>query len=133
MHISAKTPIRYASDRFATFYKGDTAVYAAWFSRTGSLRVIAEPKGTLPPLTDTTEGAFDTLLTGMKGETVIAAEGMGYIIRLCDGSFLIIDGGIADGYRHDCVTHWLSVGVGQSQVACSFGVWFIDVPIGRAL
>ena len=55
------------ANRFATFYKGDTAVYAAWFSRTGSLRVIAEPKGTLPPLTDTTAGAFDTLLTGMKG------------------------------------------------------------------
>ncbi len=89
------------ANRFATFYKGDTAVYAAWFSRTGSLRVIAEPKGTLPPLTDTTAGAFDTLLTGMKGETVIAAEGMGYIIRLCDGSFLIIDGGMGDPDRVD--------------------------------
>ena len=32
----------------------------------------------------------------MKGETVVASEGMGYIIRLCDGSFVIIDGGMGD-------------------------------------
>lgn len=84
------------ANHFATFYKGGTAVYVSRFSRTGTLRVIAEPKGTLPPLSDTTQGGFDTLLTGMKGETVIAAEGMGYIIRLCDGSFCIIDGGMGD-------------------------------------
>ena len=86
---------------FASFYKGDTAVYVSWFSRTGTLRVIAEPKGELPPLADTAAGAFNTLLTGMKGETVVASEGMGYIIRLCDGSFLIIDGGMGDPDRVD--------------------------------
>ena len=83
-------------NRFASFYKDDTAVYVSWFARTGTLRVIAEPKGEMPPLDDPYTAACDTLLTGMKGETVVAAEGMGYIVRLADGSFLIIDGGMGD-------------------------------------
>ena len=83
-------------NRFASFYKDDTAVYVSWFTRTGTLRVIAEPKGELPPLEDPCEEKCDTLLTGMKGETVVAAEGMGYIVRLADGSFAIIDGGMGD-------------------------------------
>lgn len=87
---------RIEENRFASFYKGDTAVYVSWFSRTGTLRVIAEPKGCMPPLSDPCETVCDTLLTGMKGETVVAAEGMGYIVRLADGSFLIIDGGMGD-------------------------------------
>lgn len=81
---------------FASFYKDDVAVNVSWFSRTATLRIIAETKGELPPLTDTYEEKCDTLLTGMKGETCVAAEGMGYIIRLADGSFLIIDGGMGD-------------------------------------
>ena len=84
------------ANRFVTLYKGDTAVYVSWFSRTGTLRVIAEPKGALCPQEDPYEDRFDTLLTGMKGETVVAGEGMGFIIRLADGSFCIIDGGMGD-------------------------------------
>ena len=83
-------------NRFVTLYKGDTAVYVSWFSRTGTMRVIAEPRGEFCPLTDPYEEICDTLLTGMKGETVVAAEGMGFIIRLADGSFCIIDGGMGD-------------------------------------
>ena len=83
-------------NRFASFYKDDVAVYISYFSRTGTLRVIAEPKGCLPPLSDPYEARMDTLLTGMQGETVVAAEGMGYIVRLADGSFVIIDGGMGD-------------------------------------
>ena len=81
---------------FSSFVKDDIAVYLSWFARTGTLRVIAEPKGELPPLKDPYEEKCDTLLTGMKGETVVAAEGMGYIVRLADGSFVIIDGGMGD-------------------------------------
>ncbi len=83
-------------NRFASLYIGDTAVFVSWFSRTATLRVIAEPKGELCPLTDPYEETCDTLLTGMKGETCVAGEGMGFIIRLADGSFCIIDGGMGD-------------------------------------
>ena len=81
---------------FASFYDDDTAIFVSWFSRTGTLRVIAEPKGELPPLNDTEDGEYDTLLTGIKGETTVAAEGMGFVVRLADGSFVIIDGGMGD-------------------------------------
>ena len=89
-------------NRFANLTDEDTTVTVSWFkgqaksAKTGTLRIIAEPKGALCPLTDPCEETYDTLLTGMKGETVVAAEGMGYIIRLADGSFCIIDGGMGD-------------------------------------
>jgi glyoxylase-like metal-dependent hydrolase (beta-lactamase superfamily II) len=87
---------RIEDNRFATLYLGDTAVSVSYFSRTGTLRVIAEPKGEFCPLSDPYEETCETLLTGMKGETSVAAEGMGFIIRLADGSFCIIDGGMGD-------------------------------------
>lgn len=89
-------------NRFATLYAEETAVFVSWFrnaraaSKTGTLRIIAEPKGAEYPLTDPCKQTCDTLLTGMKGETVVAEEGMGYIVRLADGSFCIIDGGMGD-------------------------------------
>ncbi|MBQ7546778.1 MAG: hypothetical protein IJT41_07425 [Clostridia bacterium] len=95
------------ANRFAALYKDETAVFVSWFhklhspSGSGTLRIIAEPKGALCPLTDPYTPVCDTLLTGMKGETVVAAEGMGYIIRLADGSFCIIDGGMGDPDRVD--------------------------------
>ncbi len=84
------------NNRFASLYKAGTATFVSWFARTGTMRVIAEPRGAFCPLTDPYESRCETLLTGMKGETVVASEGMGYIIRLADGSFCIIDGGMGD-------------------------------------
>ena len=87
---------RIEENRFATLHRDDTAVSVSRYERTGALRVIAGPKGEPCPLTDPYEARFDTLLTGMQGETVVANEGMGYILRLADGSFFIIDGGMGD-------------------------------------
>lgn len=87
---------RIEDNRFATLYKDRTALSVSRFAGTQTMRVIADRKGELCPLTDPYEDRFDTLLTGMKGETVVAAEGMGFIIRLADGSFCIIDGGMGD-------------------------------------
>ena len=83
-------------NRFATLLSDSLTVSLSWFAGTKVLRVIAEERGALCPLTDSAEGEYDTLLTGMKGETVVADEGMGFIIRLKDGSFCIIDGGMGD-------------------------------------
>ncbi|MBQ9879878.1 MAG: hypothetical protein IJM45_05525 [Clostridia bacterium] len=87
---------RIENNRFATLTKDGTAVTVSRFSKTRTLRVIVEPEGGLCPLTDPYETKCDTLLTGMKGETCVAGEGMGFIIRLADGSFCIIDGGMGD-------------------------------------
>ena len=84
------------SNRFATLVIDALTVNLSWYAGTKTLRIIAEQRGPLCPLTDDHEATCDTLLTGMKGETVVAAEGMGYIIRLDDGSFCIIDGGMGD-------------------------------------
>ena len=84
------------SNRFATLVNDNTAVYLSWYKNTRTIRIIAEPRHELCPLTDSTDGEYDTLLTSMQGETVVSWEGMGFIIRLCDGSFVIIDGGMGD-------------------------------------
>ncbi|MBR0508844.1 MAG: hypothetical protein IJJ85_01875 [Clostridia bacterium] len=81
---------------FATLINDTLTVNLSWFAGTGTLRIVAEERGPLCPLTDESERICDTLLTGMKGETTVASEGMGYIIRLPDGSFCIIDGGMGD-------------------------------------
>ena len=83
-------------NQFATLVSDALTVNLSRFAGTGTMRIVAEERGPLCPLTDECERVCDPLLTGMKGETVVAAEGMGYIIRLADGSFCIIDGGMGD-------------------------------------
>lgn len=81
---------------FATLYNDKNIVTVSRYSKTATFRIIAEPKGALYPIEDKNDGEFDTLITGVKGETVVASEGMGFVIRLKDGSFCIIDGGMGD-------------------------------------
>ena len=81
---------------FATLVNEALTVNLSWFSGTGTMRIVAEERGALCPLADDHATVCGALLTGMKGETVVASEGMGYIIRLSDGSFCIIDGGMGD-------------------------------------
>ena len=81
---------------FATLISDTLTVNLSWFSGTRTMRIVAEERGALCPLTDESERVCEPLLTGMQGETVVAEEGMGYIIRLADGSFCIIDGGMGD-------------------------------------
>ena len=81
---------------YATYVNELTTVNISHVPKTGTTRIVREERGDLCPLEDPCEEKYDTLLTGMKGETVVAAEGMGFIIRLADGSFCIIDGGMGD-------------------------------------
>lgn len=86
-----------AGNRFTTLCDGKTAVNFYYIPKTGVTRVVYEEQGALYPTADDTPGrGFRPLITGMKGETVIAYEGMGFIIRLYDGSFVILDGGMGD-------------------------------------
>ena len=87
---------RIEENQFATLVSDALTVNLSWFPGTETLRIVAEERGPLCPLTDACARTCDSLLTGMKGETVVAEEGMGYIIRLADGSFCIIDGGMGD-------------------------------------
>ncbi len=84
---------------YITLVNGTTTVNCYYFAENGITRVVSEPKGALYPRAEDntyTDAGIECLLTGMKGETVVASEGMGFIVRLCDGSFVIIDGGMGD-------------------------------------
>ncbi len=81
---------------FATLISETLTVNLSRFAATKTMRIVVEERGALCPTADKCERVCESLLTGMKGETVVAAEGMGYVIRLADGSFCIIDGGMGD-------------------------------------
>ena len=83
-------------NRYVTYVNDRTTVNVSHVPSMGVTRVVSEERGELCPLEDPCEEKVDCLLTGMKGETVVVSEGMGYIIRLCDGSFCILDGGMGD-------------------------------------
>ncbi|MHB1153171.1 MAG: ComEC/Rec2 family competence protein [Eubacteriales bacterium] len=94
----------YASNKigdnlFTTLTNNTTTISYYYIANTGVTRVVCEPKRDLFAREQDNvyeERGYDSLLTGMEGETSVAAEGMGFIIRLCDGSFVIIDGGMGD-------------------------------------
>ncbi|MCR5484564.1 MAG: hypothetical protein K6F09_03120 [Clostridiales bacterium] len=84
------------NNSFSTYTNDKYALNLSFYPHTGIMRIAVEEKGTMCLLSDPCDKVCDTLLTGMKGETVVAEEGMGFIIRLNDGSFCIIDGGMGD-------------------------------------
>ena len=84
------------NNHFVTLISDTLSVHLSWFSSTRTMRLICERKGVLCPITDNCQTIVTPLLTGFKGDTSVAYEGMGYIIRLSDGSFCIIDGGMGD-------------------------------------
>ena len=84
---------------YATLYNKVTTVSVSYTASQTTLRIVSEPRGDLYAREEDNKYKtknLQTLFTGMQGETVVAFEGMGFIIRLDDGSFIIIDGGMGD-------------------------------------
>ena len=84
---------------FTTLVNDATRVTLSYFPKEFTTTIIAEPKGDLFKCKQDNKYKsknIQSTFTGMKGETVVAQEGMGFIIRLDDGSFIIIDGGMGD-------------------------------------
>ena len=86
---------------FATYTNDDLTVNAYYIDSNKTVRIVWEPKGALPGLEsdnvyDTTIEA-DTILTGIPVDDTTTVEGMLYVIKLEDNSFVILDGGYADG------------------------------------
>ena len=73
---------------FYCFYKGDTCVYVFFDAAKHTVFITAEPKGDLPPVDKLAAGELTPTLTQMP------VAGMGYVIRLADGAFICIDGGL---------------------------------------
>lgn len=85
---------------FATF-RSETATVTVYFIKSeAKIRIIAEPCGYLYPRKE--ENVYTpiekpNLLTAIKGDISLEESSMSYVIRLDDGSFIVIDGGLGTG------------------------------------
>ena len=84
----------YEKESFAVLTNGEETVNVSLKGKKNTLRVIKESGVNLPPAAVTVEEKCDTLLTQMQTIFFSCDNGMCYIIRLADGSFVIIDGGV---------------------------------------
>ncbi len=89
------------SNLFATYINENLTVNVYYIDSNKTVRVVYEPKGELPGLES--ENVYDksfeweTLLTSVYLEDEPNPQGQSFIIRLEDGSFIVYDGGMAEG------------------------------------
>ncbi len=82
-----------SKSRFTTLVGDGPLAHLYWLANTGELNIVlsATAAHTLPPATPAvTDGDYEVTVTQMQDEHHI--NGMGYVVRLADGSFLIFDG-----------------------------------------
>lgn len=77
---------------FATYVKGDDMAHLYWLKNSGELSIVTSESGaSLPPVTPSvTTGEYTTKVVQMTDK--LHNNGMGYIIQLADGSFIVYDG-----------------------------------------
>ena len=81
---------------FKTFFNGTEMVHAYLNTASGEMRVITDSSFTeaeLPVYEDGNGGQYEVKLHMLKACTGYADGGMGFVIRLSDGRFIVIDGG----------------------------------------
>ncbi len=84
---------------FMTLTGKEVFVSMSYMESDRKIKVVSEPLGDLyPRAVDNkyTSRGMQSLFTGMKNQNEPIYSGMGFIIRLDDGSFIIIDGGGGD-------------------------------------
>ena len=85
---------------FATYRKGNELChFYIPADRENTLRVVRSDCANLPEAPTVPDGTKETTVTQMQlplTETNGYSNGMGYVVRLADGSFLIFDGGYAE-------------------------------------
>ena len=86
----------------ATYVKGDAMMHVYWIGGEINELCIVNSKTAaraLPPVTpEVTTGENDTIVTQMRAlerDNSTNLNGMGYVVKLADGSFIIYDGGYA--------------------------------------
>lgn len=88
---------------FATYTNADLTVNAYFIESNSTARIVWEPKSYLPGLAE--ENVYDTTnkvqttITGIDLKQEPRPEGMLFVIKLEDNSFIVYDGGVADGYN----------------------------------
>jgi len=90
---------------FATYTNENLTVNAYYIDSNKTVRVVWEPKTYLPGLASeniyNTSVKVDTRITGMNLDASTVVEGMCFIIRLEDNSFIVFDGGYAAGNNRE--------------------------------
>ena len=114
---------------FSTYIKGEEALYLAYHEKNNTLRIITDSIKSLSPKqkNDETKCLCTPLL--IQGRPMYYAYdcGMLYIIRLTDGRFIVIDGGMCEYEEAD---HFLEL-LDQQNVTedkPTIAAWFITHP-----
>ena len=83
---------------FSTYIKGEEALYLAYHEKNDSLRIITDSIKSLPPKQKNDEAKCLCTPLLIQGRPMYYAYdcGMLYIIRLTDGRFIVIDGGMCE-------------------------------------
>lgn len=81
---------------FSTYEKDGHVLLISYVPLDGATRVISEQNTIIPPRETEAKKLCTPLLTQLKTPYLVCDCGMSYLIRLCDGRFIMIDGGYAE-------------------------------------
>lgn len=111
------------SSHFALCTAGEHSFHLSFHEKTGDLHIVMDQKEHLPPL-DFQQGSLSPLIT--QGRLLYYAYdcGMLYVIRLSDGQFVVIDGGMAE---YEEPEHFLDILQAQNTKGAvpEIALWFI--------
>lgn len=85
---------------FATYTNGAKMAHIYWLKNSGELNIVTSDTagGTLPPtIPAVTAGNTPVTVTQIKDSAHV--NGMGYVVQLADGSFIVYDGAYSDQAR----------------------------------
>ncbi len=87
--------------RYSSYKKGEGRVYLSYLKSTGTLRIITEKRDHDIQSAENEEKLCEVTLTAVGlSYTSDETNGMSYLLRLADGSFVIFDGGFERDSEH---------------------------------
>jgi hypothetical protein len=81
---------------FSTYQKDGHVLLISYVPFEGATRVISEQNTVIPPRETEAKKLCTPLMTQIKTPYLVCDCGMSYLMRLCDGRFIMIDGGYAE-------------------------------------
>ncbi len=101
------------------FLKNDNLIFTYYLEKEKLLRIVCEPNAVLPDDVQLENGFCELYQLSLDQKEVDC--GMSYVIKLCDGSFFIIDGGYFSKGECDRLYNFLS---GHSNGEIIIAGWF---------
>lgn len=112
---------------FVSFSDRTQMAQLSWCPRQNTIRVVVENDAQLPDRAEEGKAVTTPLITQMRLTYFAHDCGMVYLIRLSDGRFVIIDGGLAE---YDEPEHFLNLLDSQNVLDCRpvIAAWFVTHP-----